>query len=114
MPYSRVTAHQPFVVKLICPPGGCVNNQNARMRLLTYNKDDSDRMGWDPEQLCKQWKTEYSVRELRFSETVPMSMYLHYYAERYGGHPDIPKFQKYWANYTSQLLDAPRDEPKWN
>lgn len=114
MPYSRVMPHQPFVVKLICPPGGCINNIDARMRILTYNKADSDRMGWDSEQLCKQWKTKYDYRNLRYSETIPMSTYLRYYQDRPGAHPDVPKFHKYWANYTSQILNLPQDQPIYN
>ena len=57
MPYARVTPHQPFVMKIICPPGGCVNDNNGRMRLLTRDPRHSDKMGWDSTSLCRQWNT---------------------------------------------------------
>ncbi len=36
-PYSRITPGQPFIIKLICPPGGCDETDTNRMRILGTN-----------------------------------------------------------------------------
>ncbi|CAD7948320.1 unnamed protein product [Amoebophrya sp. A120] len=54
-PYSRVTPQQPFVLKVLCPPGGCDNTVTQRMRILDYSATTSDRMAWEELQQCREW-----------------------------------------------------------
>ena len=74
-PYAKILPGQPFVVKILCPPGACDNTNTNRMRILEVNAN-SYKMNWEAQQNCRRWEYAFDIQLTYEVRLVPLLEHL--------------------------------------
>jgi hypothetical protein len=53
IPYMRVIPQQRFALRLDCPPAGCLDNNENRVRFVSYDPSKSDLPNWNGDNRCQ-------------------------------------------------------------